>query len=90
LRHLNNELQAQIIALQGTQAQMQSEDEPERWVTHDDGPVTLWQPRPTSLLYENNFDNEADSPHYQTGIQRGQTRRIIEELPDIRTLDELV
>ena len=48
------------------------------------------RPISTSPLYEDNFDNEADSLRYQTGVQRGQIRRKIEELPDIRTLDELV
>ena len=44
----------------------------------------------TSPMYEENSDNEAGSSRYQIGVQRGQTRRKIEELPDIIILDELV
>ena len=61
------------------------------WGTESVGTITnLRRPRPTSPLYKDNSDKEADSPHYQTGVQRGQTRQKIKELLDIRTINELV
>ena len=43
-----------------------------------------------SLVHEEDSDNEADSPHFQMGVKRDQTRRKIEEFFDIGMLDELV
>ena len=43
-----------------------------------------------SPLCEDSSDNEADSPSYQSGVQRGQTRKKTEEFPDVRTLNKLV
>ena len=63
LRQLNDQLQAQIVALQGTQAQ--PVDEPIVREMHNDGPIMyLRWPRPISPLYEDNLDNEADLPRY--------------------------
>ena len=91
LKQHNDQLPAQVTVLQGTQAQTQSEDEPGRQETQVDGHITnLRRSRPTSLLLEDNSDNEADSLRFQTVVQHNQTRRKIEEFPDIRTLDELV
>ena len=41
-------------------------------------------------MHEDRTDNEANSPHFQMGVQYNQTRRRIEEFSDIPTLDELV
>lgn len=90
LKQLNDQLQTQVAALQSTQAQMQSEDEPERQGMQVDGPITnLRWLRPTSPLHEGGFDNEADSPRFRMEVQHDQTRRKI-KFTDIRTLDELV
>jgi len=77
--------------LQSTQVQTQSEDEPGKQETQVNGPITnLRQPRPTFLLHEDDPDNEADSPRFQTGVQHNQTRRKNEKFYDIKALDELV
>ena len=84
MNQLNDQHQAQIVALQGIQAQRQLEDEPGKLEMHVDGPITK------SLLCEDGSNNEDDSPCFQTGVQHDQTQRKIEEFSDIITLDELV
>jgi len=54
-----------------------------------DGPImNLRRPRLTSLLREDDSDNEADSPRFRTRVQHDQTWRKIEKFPNIRNHDK--